>query len=171
MGRVILGQPGKIGHVQWCLPLPLDTFPTEVAAALASYCCSSPIGLNHLIPSYTAKHRSLPALPSSLCLSPSISLPSGIQPLVYLPARAAAPPDPSRVPALGSVPPLGRYRMLEPTTSNAETVPGVVYWPGSSILSLHNYGFSTQERGKKNICNTSVLRFKVTAICTMPKRQ
>lgn len=63
--------------------------------------------------------------------------------------RAAAPPDPSRVPALGSVPPLGRYGMLEPTTSNAETVPGVVYWPGSSILSLHNYGFSTQERGKK----------------------
>lgn len=92
MERVILGQPGKIGHVQWCLPLPLDTFPTEVAAALASYCCSSPIGLNHLIPSYTAKHRSLPALPSSLCLSPGISLPSAIQPLVYHPAGQQHPP-------------------------------------------------------------------------------
>lgn len=63
--------------------------------------------------------------------------------------RAAAPRDLSRVPASGSVPPLGRYRTLQPTTRSAETVPGLVYWPRSSVLSLHNYGVSMQGRGKK----------------------
>lgn len=84
--------------------------------------------------------------------------------------RAAAPRDLSRVPASGSVPPLGRYGTLQPTTSSTETVPGVVYWLRSSILSLHNYGVSMQGRGEK-ICSTSMLQFKVTAICIMPERQ
>lgn len=143
MKKVILGQPGKMGHVQWCLPLPLDTSLTEVATALASHCCSSTNGFNHLIPSDAAKHRTVPALSSLSALLPAST--PGLSSW-----RATAPPDPPWVSALGSVPPLGRYGTLEPTTSSTETVPGVVYWPWSSILSLHNYGFSTQERGKKN---------------------
>lgn len=150
--RVILGQPGKIGHMQWCIPLSPDTSsPTEVATALASHCCSSHIGFNHLIPIYAAKHRTFPAL-SSLSVPFSWHLPPQWHSNPGLSSRgAAAPPDPRRVPAPGSVPPLGRYGTLEPTTSSAETMPGVVYWLGSSILSLHNYGFSMQERGKKKI--------------------
>lgn len=130
-------------------PAPPRHFPMEVATALASLCSSSPIGFNHLIPSHAAKCRSFPALPSlSEPFSQHLPLQRHLAP--GLSSRgAAAPPDPPRVPALGSVPPLGRYGTLEPTTSSTETVPGVVYWPRSSTLSLHNYGVSTQERGKK----------------------
>lgn len=72
---------------------------------------------------------------------------------------------------LQAVPPLGRYGTLQPATSSTETVPGVVYWLRSSILSLHNYRVSMQGRGNKKICSTSMLQFKVTAICIMPERQ
>lgn len=171
MEKIILGQAGKMGPVQPCLPPPLDTSPTEVAAALASHCCSSPICFNHLIPSDTAKHRTFPAL-SSLSVPFSWHLPPQWHSTPVLSScRAAAPPDPLRVPALGSVPPLGRYGMLEPTTSSTETVPGIVYWLGSSILSLHNYGFSMQERGGGGKASPACLWFKVTAICVMPERQ
>lgn len=59
----ILEQTGKFSHMQQFLPLSPDTFPAEVVADLASHCCSS-IGFNHLIPFYTAKHRTSPVLSS-----------------------------------------------------------------------------------------------------------
>lgn len=98
---------------------------------------------------HAAKSRSLPALPSlPEPFSQHLRLQWHSAPGLSS-RRAAAAPDPPWVPAPGSVPPLGRYGTLEPTTSSTETVPGVVYWPGSSTLSLHNYGVSTQERGEK----------------------
>lgn len=89
MERVILGWPGKTDHVQQCPLLPLDTSPTEVATAPASHCCSSPTGFSHLILSHTAKHRNFHSRSFLSSFSPSISLLSGIQPLVYLPMESS----------------------------------------------------------------------------------
>lgn len=88
---------------------------------------------------------SLFPLRAFLLASPS---PVALEPWFIFP-RGSSTPWPSPGPCSGLSP--TTWETLEPTTSSAETMPGVVYWLGSSILSLHNYGFSMQERGKKKI--------------------
>lgn len=146
--EIVIVEPGKFSPMQQFLHPSPDIFPAKVVAALASHCCSSPVGFNHLISFYTAKHRTFPVLYSlSMPFSWHLPLQWHLTPGLPSPGQQH-PSDLSRVPALGSVPPLGRYGTLQPTTSSSETVPGVVYWPRSSILSLHNYGVSMQGRGK-----------------------
>lgn len=95
MKKVILEQPGKMGHVQRCLPLPLDTSLTEVAAALASHCCSSTIGFDHLIPSDAAKHRTIPARSSLSALLPASSSPVAFDPwFIFLQGSSTPWPSP-----------------------------------------------------------------------------
>lgn len=83
----------------------------------------------------------------------------GQKPFLSLPGSLLVPP--------GSVPPPGRFGPLELTKKKREVVPGVVYWLGSSILSLHNYGFCMWGRN----CSASVSWYKAAAMCVMPERQ
>lgn len=144
MEKVILGQPGYIGHMQWCRSLSLDTSPTETAKALASHCCSSPTGFNSFL---CCKTLDFPwSLLSLHAFLPASAFPLAFNPWFIFPWGSSSTHDPARVPALDSIPPLGRYGTLELTTGSAETVPGAVYWPRSSVLIM---GF-LHKKGEKN---------------------
>lgn len=141
MEIVILEQPGKFAHM---FPYKGGRSP-GISLLLFSCWVQSPHPLLHCktqdFPcSLLPLHAFLLASPSPVAFDPWFTF-----------LRAAAPHDLSQVPASGSVPPLGRYGTLQPATSSTETVPGVVYWPRSSILGSHNYGVSMQGRGKKNL--------------------
>lgn len=145
MERVILGQPGKTSHVQWCLLFPPETSPPRWPQHLTAALLPLPVRSDCLIPSYATRPRSFPAPPSfsmpfswhlspCQCPIPGLFLWGGEQkPFLSLAGSLLVPP--------GSVPPPGRFGPLELTKKEREAVPGVVYWLGSSILSLHNYGF------------------------------
>lgn len=142
MEKVILVQPGYIGHMQWCRSVSPDTFPTELAKALASHCCSSPVGFNPLL------HCKTQDFPWSLfpfhALLLASAFPVAFDPWFIFPWGSSTH-DPAWVPALDSIPPPGRYGTPELTTGSAEMVPGVVYWPRSSALIM---GF-LQKKGEK----------------------
>lgn len=64
MERVILGQPGKTSHVQWCLLFPPETSPPRWPQHLTAALLPLPVRSDCLIPSYATRPRSFPAPPS-----------------------------------------------------------------------------------------------------------
>lgn len=170
MEIVILEQPGKFAHMQQCLPLSLDIFPTKVVAALASHCCSSPVGFNHLIPFYTAKHRTFPVLssfsmpfswhlPLQWHLTPGLPSSGQQHPMTFLRSLLRALSH-----HLGG---MGHCSLQQAAQKQCQ---GLFIGRGLQFLAHTITGFLCKEGGKK-ICSTSMLQFKVTAICIMPERQ
>lgn len=145
----------------------------EVATVLASHCCSSPIGFNHLTPSTLQKVGvSLLSLPS-LSLSPSISVSSGIWPLVYLPAGQQQPLTLPGSLFQAQSHHLGGTGCWSQQQAAQKRCQGLFIGQGLQLVAYTIMWFLRKkgEKKTKNICGTSVLWLKVTAICVMPERQ
>lgn len=136
--RVILGQPG------WPCAMLSSLSPENppqrwrggpraqhLTAALLPACSDC------LTPSDTMKRRRFPFSFLSPCPSPDTSLPSGVSTPGEFP-WGQQPPCPSPCPCSCLRAQFQHLGGLELPKRN-KTVPGVVYWLGSSILSLRNF--------------------------------
>lgn len=102
MERVILGQPGKTSHVQWCLLFPPETSPPRWPQHLTAALLSPPSGLTASFPLTLPDAGVSLLLLLSPRLSPGISPPVSAQSLVYFPGGAEALSLPPWVPARAS---------------------------------------------------------------------
>lgn len=142
--------------------------PTEVAPA--SHCRSSP--RSQVWPSHPLLHYQTQEFPCSsfslhalLLASPPLAV---LDPwFIFLGAESLSLPP--WVPACASRLSSTTWEVWAAGADKKEqrNSAGVVCWLGSSVLSLHNYGFCMWGRN----CSASVSWYKAAAICVMPERQ
>lgn len=137
MERVILGQPGW--PCAMLSSLSPENPPQRQPQGPKSRCCTSPIPLwlPHSLPLTLSNAGGPLFFLLSPCLSPDMSLPSGIWPLGNFPEDSSTS-APLQVPAPASGLSSNTWEVWS-CQKETEPVPRVVYWLGSSILSLHNF--------------------------------
>lgn len=120
---------------------------------------------------WCCKTQDCPCSLFPLCPSPGIFLPSGTQPLVYLPGGQQHPPTLPGSLLWAQSHHLGGTGCWSQQQAAQKQCQGLFIGRGLQFLVYTIMGFLHKKGEKKINRSTSVLWFKVTAICVMPERQ